>query len=56
MNSSLEYAYWVEILNVRDDEVAKVGLLPSMIDVWEACGSVEKHKYTWDVSENDNLN
>lgn len=43
-------------LNLRDVEVAKVGLLPSMIDVWEACGSVEEQKYTWDVSENDNLN
>ena len=42
-------------LNLRDEEVAKVGLLPSMVDVWEACGSIEEHRYTWDVSENDNL-
>ena len=43
-------------LNLRDDELAAVGLPASIVDVWEACGSVKEHKYTWDVSKNDNLN
>ena len=42
-------------LNVRDAEVASVGLPKSTVDVWEACGSQMKHKYTWDISTNDNL-
>ena len=43
-------------LNVRDNEVRSVGLPEKTVDVWEACGSAEEEKYTWDVSENDNLN
>ena len=42
-------------LNLRDKEVSQVGLPTTVLDVWEACGSVEEHKYTWDVSANDNL-
>ena len=42
-------------LNVRDAEVASVGLPKNAVDVWEACGSQMEHKYTWDISENDNL-
>ena len=43
-------------LNLRDNEVRNVGLPKKTVDVWEACGSVEEEKYTWDVSANDNLN
>ena len=43
-------------LNVRDDEVGKVGLPDKTVDVWEACGSNEEEKYTWDATANDNLN
>ena len=42
-------------LNARDYEVSKVGLPESTVDVWEACGSIEEHRYTWDISANDNL-
>lgn len=42
-------------LNVRDAEVASVGLPKNTVDVWEACGSQMEHKYTWDISKNDNL-
>ena len=42
-------------LNIRDNEVAEVGMPPSVVDIWETCGSVEEHKYTWDISKNDNL-
>ena len=42
-------------LNVRDAEVASVGLPKKTVDVWEACGSQVEHKYTWDISSNDNL-
>lgn len=42
-------------LNLRDAEVKSVGIPPNTVDVWEACGSVEKEKFTWDVSQNDNL-
>ena len=42
-------------LNVRDAEVASVGLPKNTVDVWEASGSQMEHKYTWDISENDNL-
>lgn len=43
-------------LNLRDEEVRDVGgLLPNMVDVWESCGSSEEHRYTWDISANDNL-
>ena len=40
-------------LNVRDAEVRSVGLPENTVDVWEACGSQEEHKYTRDVSAND---
>ena len=42
-------------LNLRDEEVAEVGLPESTVDVWEVCGSAEEHRYTWDISANDNL-
>jgi len=42
-------------LNVRDWEVESVGLPERCIDVWKACGSQKEHRYTWDVSANDNL-
>ena len=42
-------------LNLRDEEVAKVGLPESTVDVWEVCGRAEEHRYTWDISANDNL-
>ena len=42
-------------LNLRDAEVKSVGIPPDTVDVWEACGSVQKEKFTWDVSQNDNL-
>lgn len=40
---------------MRDWEVESVGLPERCIDVWEACGSQKEHRYTWDVSANDNL-
>lgn len=42
-------------LNVRDEEVASVGLPANTADVWQACGGNYVHKYTWDVASNDNL-
>ena len=42
-------------LNVRDDEVRSVGVPDGIIDVWEACGSPEAHRYTWDSKTNDNF-
>ena len=42
-------------LNVRDAEVKAVGLPPNTVDVWEACGSREEDKFTWNIEENDNL-
>lgn len=42
-------------LNVRDEEVAAVGLPANTVDVWQACGGKVADKYTWDVSCNDNL-
>ena len=42
-------------LNIRDHEVKSVGLPADTVDVWEACGSIEDEKFTWDVSKNDNL-
>ena len=43
-------------LNVREAELRSVGgLPPDTVDVWEACGKQEEQRYTWDVSENDNL-
>ncbi len=42
-------------LNVRDHEVKSVGLPKNTVDLWQACGSKKEHQFTWDVSENDNL-
>ena len=42
-------------LNVKDVEITKVGLPQSTVDMWQACGSVKEHEYTWDISANDNL-
>ena len=42
-------------LNLRDNEVASVGMPLGMVDVWEGCGSPPQEKYTWDVKRNDNL-
>ncbi|XP_003382697.1 PREDICTED: tyrosyl-DNA phosphodiesterase 2-like [Amphimedon queenslandica] len=43
-------------LNLRDEEVKSMGgLLPKMVDMWEACGSSEEDKYTWDIQANDNI-
>ena len=39
-------------LNLMDREVAQVGGLPDkFVDVWEACGSDFKQKFTWESSE-----
>ena len=43
-------------LNLRDAEMKIVNVPPNVVDVWEACGMQERHKFMWDVSENDNLN
>ncbi|CAH1251047.1 TDP2 [Branchiostoma lanceolatum] len=43
-------------LNLRDAEVVAVGGLPAAtVDFWEAVGSPWRHKFTWDVTKNDNL-
>ncbi|XP_077209119.1 tyrosyl-DNA phosphodiesterase 2 [Paroedura picta] len=42
--------------NLRDEEVAKLGGLPSnILDVWEFLGKPEHCHYTWDTSQNTNL-
>ncbi|XP_075441692.1 tyrosyl-DNA phosphodiesterase 2 [Ascaphus truei] len=42
--------------NLRDQEVAKLGGLPSSIlDVWEFLGKPEHCRYTWDTKANNNL-
>ena len=41
-------------LNVIDEEFREVYFSPNTVDVWEACGSQEETKYTWDMGENDN--
>lgn len=38
-------------LNLMDREVTQVGLPENFVDVWEACGSDFKQKFTWDSSE-----
>lgn len=43
-------------LNVRDQEVVAAHPPECMVDVWQACGGLREHQYTWDVSANDNLN
>ncbi|XP_051247366.1 tyrosyl-DNA phosphodiesterase 2 [Dicentrarchus labrax] len=40
--------------NLRDAEVAKVGLPPSVCDVWERLGKQEHCRYTWDTKANSN--
>ncbi len=42
-------------LNVKDAEIVKVGLPQLTVDVWQTCGSVKEHEYTWDIRANDNL-
>ncbi|XP_028593398.2 tyrosyl-DNA phosphodiesterase 2 [Podarcis muralis] len=42
--------------NLRDKEVAKLGGLPdNILDVWEFLGKPEHCRYTWDTSQNTNL-
>uniref|UniRef100_G1KAK0 Tyrosyl-DNA phosphodiesterase 2 n=1 Tax=Anolis carolinensis TaxID=28377 RepID=G1KAK0_ANOCA len=42
--------------NLRDKEVAKIGGLPNnILDIWEFLGKPEHCKYTWDTSQNTNL-
>lgn len=38
-------------LNLIDKEVTRVKLPEGVVDVWEACGSQVKWKYTWDSAE-----
>ncbi|XP_015235103.1 PREDICTED: tyrosyl-DNA phosphodiesterase 2 [Cyprinodon variegatus] len=40
--------------NLRDTEVAKVGLPSSVCDVWERLGKQEHCRYTWDTKANTN--
>lgn len=40
--------------NLRDPEVAKVGLPPTVCDVWERLGKEEHCRYTWDTKNNTN--
>ncbi|XP_061598441.1 tyrosyl-DNA phosphodiesterase 2 [Cololabis saira] len=40
--------------NLRDTEVAKVGLPSSVCDVWERLGKEEHCRYTWDTKANSN--
>lgn len=40
--------------NLRDTEVAKVGLSPNVCDVWEHLGKQEHCRYTWDTKANSN--
>ncbi|XP_039977101.1 tyrosyl-DNA phosphodiesterase 2 isoform X1 [Xiphias gladius] len=42
--------------NLRDTEVAKVGLPSSVCDVWEQLGKQEHCRYTWDTKTNNNKN
>lgn len=42
-------------LNIREAEVKKAKVPENVVDVWEACGKQKEHQYSWDVSENDNL-
>lgn len=37
--------------NLMDKEVTIVGIPENIVDVWEACGSDIKQKFTWDSSE-----
>ncbi|XP_047461151.1 tyrosyl-DNA phosphodiesterase 2 [Mugil cephalus] len=40
--------------NLRDPEVAKVGLPSTVSDVWERLGKQEHCRYTWDTKANSN--
>ncbi|KAM6899554.1 tyrosyl-DNA phosphodiesterase 2 [Xenentodon cancila] len=40
--------------NLRDTEVAKVGLPSGVCDVWERLGEQEHCRYTWDTKANNN--
>ncbi|XP_077405114.1 tyrosyl-DNA phosphodiesterase 2 isoform X1 [Vanacampus margaritifer] len=40
--------------NLRDSEVAAVGLPPAVCDVWEHLGRQEHCRYTWDTRANSN--
>ncbi|KAM9738081.1 tyrosyl-DNA phosphodiesterase 2 isoform 2-T2 [Menidia menidia] len=40
--------------NLRDSEVAKVGLPSGVCDVWERLGRQEHCRYTWDTKANNN--
>ncbi|KAK0144973.1 Tyrosyl-DNA phosphodiesterase 2 [Merluccius polli] len=40
--------------NLRDTEVAKVGLPSGVLDVWEKLGRQEHCRYTWDTKANSN--
>ncbi|XP_061764508.1 tyrosyl-DNA phosphodiesterase 2 [Nerophis ophidion] len=40
--------------NLRDTEVAKVGLPDGVCDVWERLGKQEHCRYTWDTKANSN--
>ncbi|XP_029977139.1 tyrosyl-DNA phosphodiesterase 2 [Salarias fasciatus] len=40
--------------NLRDTEVAKVGLPSAVCDVWERLGKQEHCRYTWDTKANNN--
>ena len=42
-------------LNVRDAELKRAHVPDKVVDVWEACGMQKEHKFSWDVSVNDNL-
>lgn len=42
--------------NLRDQEVSKIGGLPSnILDIWECLGKPEHCRYTWDTKTNNNL-
>ncbi|XP_027866531.1 tyrosyl-DNA phosphodiesterase 2-like isoform X2 [Xiphophorus couchianus] len=40
--------------NLRDHEVAAVGLPGNIVDLWEELGEPEKCRYTWDTRANTN--
>ena len=42
-------------LNLREAEVRMDDLPEDGVDVWEACGKPRDHQFTWDLTENDNL-
>jgi tyrosyl-DNA phosphodiesterase 2 len=42
-------------LNIREAELKKASVPEKFVDIWEACGKRKAHQYSWDVSENDNL-